>query len=217
MQKDYAQKDSLIKRINLPNLLYTKDGIYWRFYAPYKNGASIIIDIHADNRTKTTGFVTFYTFEDTRVSNEKPTNRVYAAGNRMNKKVADKLYKMIQSLELNRLSSNIQDTVKNADGSSVILMYLYNDSGPHDVEYADNDHYTFKEFRNPKNDSLITKIVDSVKSGPDFEHWYKKFDQHIPFESYTSVWMIFSKKLNDKQKQVYKKERDKYRKSHGLD
>jgi len=212
----YTQNDSLREQLHLKNLLDTHDGLYWRFYFPYDIGTFVIMDIHRLNDSKYRGILTLYTAEYVDASQEKPTNRIYSLKIKINVDEAFKIGKLIGNINLKDIKAQQVDTVLRSDGAMVITMVDYTDGSPRHFEYADDKQYAFKVAWKLSEDSVINAFVKDVQSIVDFKTLNLKFQKKVPFEAYTTGWMIKNKILTDKQKEQYKKERDKYRKDHEL-
>ncbi|MBW4891243.1 hypothetical protein KXQ82_16065 [Mucilaginibacter sp. HMF5004] len=213
----YQNFNSLEQKLKLPDVAKLKNGTHWRLFFSYTISASVILDVNYINENECKAFVTLYTHEYVDTTKEHPTKRIYSETKALDNATAIKLFKQLTSVNLSNIPAQKRDTILNANGYGEIRVASYLDGSPPSFKYADNNVYTFKTCWKKASNDAAHDVFDTLKTASDIKQLATAFEKRIPFEQYTTGWMIASRKEANYDNGKYKKERDEYRKKQGLD
>lgn len=216
---DYQQKLTKQIEFHLPDLRRFKAEQSWRFWdINNKIAFSIVFDIYQFKQSRYKLSLILYSVE--RVFNdERPTYRSYYKKVRIDPKKTTAILNLFKTLNINTLPRSRFDTTVVSNNLSIIYVQSMLGEGVwNELEYANREHYTFKVFFNPQQDSVLKYFQDSVRhilNLKDISAWFIK---RVPFEMFScdNGFEFQRKILTDEEKRKYKLERDRYRLKHGL-
>ncbi len=208
----YKWNDGTLKNIDLKEVYGSKDDNHVRIWYDLET-ISAIIDVYKTQDSANKGLITLFTKEVVDETKERPTNRIYNNQIPLSKSQCDSLHKLIDDTYILSLPSD-----------SAIAGWQQGFDG---VEYCIEDitkgTYSFKRYWTPtaqgrlKEAVIVQSFMDSVSAIVHFKSLIREFSKKIPFESYnTGGPSTAIRVLTAEQRRKYKKERDAYRKSHGI-
>jgi hypothetical protein len=208
----YKWNDDILKRIDLKEVYGSNDNDHLRIWYGLPT-ISFIVDLYKMQDSTSKGMITIYTKEVVAEANELPTNRIYSNQVSLSKAQSDSLSRLIHDTQILSLPTDslIKGWQQGFDGVTYCL------------EYINKGAYSFKSYWTPtaqeklKEAIIVQSFIDTVAEIVHINSLMKEFKGNIPFESYnTGGPSTAIRVLTTGQRRKYKRERDAYRKLHGI-
>jgi len=196
-------------KMKLPDLIASKDTFHIRLWS---EGGVVLdcVDLFVKPDSDLLATISFYTEENVPKS-EQPTYRTFSKTVYLTHEMALQIYRLLKTDSIINMPSEekISGWTQGFDGNDYLVEYSTPNS------YSCRSYWTPVAQKDVRQAKLILDFFDNLNQIHGSRQIAIKFDNEIPFESYSAGGMFASIRLKEtaRQGRQYRQERDKYRKS----